>query len=157
MLFSAGFLGTSAPFYIDFVTIYFTIFPLLMAFTIFLAIKKKYKEHFISQAILLVITIIIIIIFEIGLRISGGFLEYAKTSGVSYDFMLVFLIIHIIIAIIALMTWIYLFISSVVAYKRDSLSTIINSNHKQLGKLVFLGMTISSFMGVCIYLFLFLF
>ena len=32
-----------------------------------------------------------------------------------------------------------------------------NTNHKKIGKLVFLGMTISSLMGVCIYLFLFLF
>ena len=157
MLFSSGFLGTSAPFYIDLVTVYFTLFPLLMAFTILLAIKKRYKEHFISQAILLAITVLIIIIFEIGLRISGGFLEYAKESGVSYNFMLVFLSIHIIIAVIALIAWVYLFISSFISYKENSMKIIKHTNHKQMGKLVFFTMTLSALMGVCIYLFLFLF
>ena len=157
MLFSSGFLGTKAPFYIDFVTIYFAIFPLLMAFTIFLAVKKKYKEHFISQAILLIVTIVIVVVFEIGLRISGGFAEYVKESDLSYIFMLSFLIIHIIIAIIALIVWVYSFITSYKLYRKNKLEKIKNSNHKKLGKLIFLGLTISSFMGVCIYIFLFLF
>jgi putative membrane protein len=157
MLFSPGFLGTSAPFYIDFVTVYFTIFPLLMAFTIFLAIKKRYKEHFISQAILLTITIVITIIFEIGLRISGGFLEYAKESDVSFNFMLTFLSIHIVIAVLALIGWVYLFISSLTNYRQNKLEVIKNSNHKKLGKLIFFSLTLSSLMGVFIYLFLFLF
>jgi len=157
MLFNSGFLGTSAPFYIDFVTVYFTIFPLLMGFTIFLAIKKRYKEHFISQAILLVITIVITIIFEIGLRISGGFLEYAKESDLSFNFMLTFLSIHIFIAVVALIGWVYLFISSLTNYRQNRFETIKNSNHKQIGKLVFFSMTLSSLMGIFIYLFLFLF
>ncbi|WP_122893129.1 DUF420 domain-containing protein [Arcobacter peruensis] len=157
MLFNQGFLGTAAPFYIDFVTIYFAVFPLLMAFTIYLAVKRKYKEHFISQAFLLSITITIIIVFEIGLRISGGFLEYSKASNISYTFMLSFLIIHIIIAIIALISWVYLFITFIKLYRNKQLEQIKSSNHKKLGKLIFLGLTISSLMGVCIYLFLFLF
>ena len=157
MLFNPGFLGTSAPLYMDAVTIYFAIFPILMAYTIYLAIKKRYKEHFISQAILLVVTVSIVIVFEIGLRISGGFIEYAKYSDVSRTFMVSFLIIHIVIAVIALISWVYLFITSVKLYKNKQLEHIKNSNHRKLGKLVFLGLTISSFMGVCIYLFLFLF
>lgn len=157
MLFNPGFLGTSAPLYMDAVTIYFTIFPILMAYTIYLAIKKRYKEHFISQAILLVVTVSIVIVFEIGLRISGGFIEYAKYSDVSRTFMVSFLIIHIVIAVIALISWVYLFITSVKLYKNKQLEQIKSSNHRKLGKLVFLGLTISSFMGVCIYLFLFLF
>lgn len=157
MLFNPGFLGTPAPLYMDFVTIYFAIFPILMAFSVFLAIKRRFKQHFISQAILLLITITITTIFEIGLRISGGFLEYSKQSDVSYDFMLTFLVIHIVIAVISLIAWIYLFVTSYIAYKANNIDTIINSNHKKMGKLIFLGLSISSLMGVFIYLFLFIF
>jgi len=157
MYFSSGFLGTSAPFYMDAVTVYFAIFPILMAYTIYLAIKKRYKEHFVSQGILLVFTITLIVIFEIGLRITGGFLEYIKGNELSYTFVLSFLIIHIIIAIISVITWVYLFITSLKLYKKNQLEEIKKSNHKKLGKLIFLGMTISSFMGVCIYIFLFTF
>ena len=157
MLFSPGFLGTSAPFYMDLVTIFFILFPILMAFSVLLAIKRKYKQHFISQAVLLVVTSIIVVIFEIGLRISGGFTEYAKGSDVSYDFMLIFLTIHIVLAVISLMAWVYLFFISYKDYKKNLLHIIKGSNHKQMGELVFLGLSISSLMGVCIYLFLFLF
>ena len=68
-----GFLGTTAPFYLDLATVYFAVLPLLLAFSIYYAVKKEYKKHFVSQAIILGTTLIIVVIFEIGVRISGGF------------------------------------------------------------------------------------
>ena len=123
MLFSKGFLGTSAPFYLDFATVYFALLPFLLAFSIYLATKKEYKKHFISQAIILGVTLVVVVIFEIGVRIDGGFLEYSKNSNISYDFLLTFLIIHILIAIFAVGGWLYLFISTYKAYKNNSLDT----------------------------------
>lgn len=154
MLFSQGFLGTTAPFYLDLATIYFALLPFLLAFSIFLAVKKDYKKHFISQAIILVTTLVIVVIFEIGIRISGGFLEYSKYSNISYDFMLVFLIIHIIIAILAVGGWLFLFISTFKQYKNNTLDA---KQHKKIGKAIFTALTISSIMGIFIYLFLFVF
>jgi putative membrane protein len=154
MFHSEGFLGTSAPFYLDLATTYFAILPFLLAFSIYFAVKKEYKKHFISQAIILGITLTIVIIFEIGVRISGGFLEYSKYSNISFDFMLVFLGIHIQIAIIAVAGWLFLFISSYKDYKNNKLDVI---KHKKIGKAIFTALTISSIMGVCIYLFLFVF
>ena len=61
-----GFLGTSAPFYLDLATVYFAFLPFLMAFSIYFAVKKEYKKHFISQAIILGTTLVIVVIFEIG-------------------------------------------------------------------------------------------
>lgn len=154
MLFSKGFLGTSAPFYLDFATVYFAFLPFLLAFSIFLAVKKEYKKHFISQAIILASTLIVVVIFEIGVRISGGFLEYSKYSNVSYDFMLIFLVIHILIAIAAVGGWLFLFISSYKDYKNNKLD---GKKHKKIGKAIFTALTISSIMGIFIYLFLFVF
>lgn len=154
MLFSKGFLGTSAPFYLDFATVYFAILPFLLAFSIYLAAKKEYKKHFISQAIILGVTLVVVVIFEIGVRIDGGFLEYSKNSNISYDFLLTFLIIHILIAIFAVGGWLYLFISTYKAYKNNSLDT---KKHKKIGKAIFIALTISSIMGIFIYLFLFSF
>lgn len=154
MFFSKGFLGTSAPFYLDLATVYFAILPFLLAFSISFAIKKEYQKHFISQAIVLGLTLLIVVIFEIGVRIDGGFLEYSKNSNISYDFLLTFLIIHILIAIFAVGGWLYLFISTYKAYKNDSLDT---TKHKKIGKAIFIALTISSIMGIFIYLFLFFF
>tara|TARA_B100001063_G_scaffold41173_1_gene34989 strand:+ start:7557 stop:8030 length:474 start_codon:yes stop_codon:yes gene_type:complete len=152
-----GFIGTRAPMYMDLVTIYFALLPLFLAFSIYYAVKKNYKKHFSSQAVLLFITLLVVIIFEIGIRISGGFVEYSKDTNISYNFMLIFLIIHIIIAIASISGWLYLFITSFKAYKKDKFKTIQNTKHKKIGKAIFLSLTISSYMGVCIYLFLFVF
>ena len=154
MLFSKGFLGTSAPFYLDLATVYFAILPFLLAISIFFAIKKHYKKHFISQAVILGVTLFIVVIFEIGIRISGGFIEYSKYSNISYDFMLFFLIIHILIAIAAVAGWLFLFISSYKQYKSNTLNV---TSHKKIGKAIFTALSISSIMGVCIYFFLFIF
>lgn len=154
MFFSKGFLATSAPFYLDLATVYFAILPFLLAFSIYLAVKKEYQKHFISQAIILGFTLLIVVMFEIGVRIDGGFLEYSKNSNISYDFLLTFLIIHILIAIFAVGGWLYLFISTYKAYKNNSLDT---KKHKKIGKAIFIALTISSIMGIFIYLFLFSF
>ena len=154
MFFSQGFLGTTAPFYLDLATVYFAILPFLLAFSIYFAVKKEYKKHFISQAIILVTTLTIVVIFEIGVRISGGFLEYSKYSNVSFDFMLIFLTIHILIAIAAVGGWLFLFISSYKDYKNNSFD---RKKHKRIGKAIFVALTISSIMGICIYTFLFVF
>ncbi len=154
-MFSAkGFLGTTAPFYLDLATIYFAILPFLLAFSIYFAVKKEYKKHFISQAIILGVTLTIVVIFEIGVRVSGGFLEYSKYSNVSLDFMLIFLIVHILIAIAAVGGWLFLFISSYKDYKNNTFNA---QKHRKIGKAIFIALTISSVMGVCIYAFLFVF
>ena len=154
MIFSTGFLGTSAPFYLDLATVYFAILPFLLAFSIYFAVKKEYKKHFISQAIILGTTLTIVVIFEIGIRISGGFLEYSKYSNISFDFMLIFLTIHILIAIAAVGGWLFLFISSYKNYKNNLLD---GKKHRKIGKAIFVALTISSIMGICIYTFLFVF
>jgi putative membrane protein len=154
MYYSQGFLGTSAPFYLDLITVYFGILPFLLGFSIYFAIKKEYGKHFISQSIILSITLILTVIFEIGVRITGGFLEYSKHSNISFDFMLIFLGIHIQVAIIAVAGWLFLFISSYKDYKNNKLDA---TKHKKIGKAIFLALTISSIMGIFIYLFLFVF
>ncbi len=154
MFFTEGFLGTQAPFYLDLATVYFAILPFLLAFSIYLAKKKMYEKHLISQAIILGISLFIIVIFEIGVRITGGFEEYSKYSNISYDFMIIFLVIHILIAIAAVGGWLFLFISS---YK-DYINHHFNGKkHRKIAKAIFFALTVSSIMGIFMYLFLFVF
>lgn len=152
-----GFLGTPAYLFMDIVTIYFAILPLLLFLSIKLAINKKYIQHFYSQAAILTITIIAVLIFEIGVRVTGGFLKYATISSLPFNFLVVFLIIHILIAIFAVIAWIYLFISTLKLYKKGKIDAIKESNHKLIGKIVFLSMFLTCVMGVMIYIFLFVF
>lgn len=157
MFTNLGFLGTEALLYMDIVTIYFAIFPFLLLRSIYFAIKKEYKKHFVSQSIILAITIIMVLIFEIGVRLTGGFESFAKNSSIPYDFLLSFLLIHIIVAIASLSGWLYQFSSSYKLYKSNNLNALKSKKHKKIGKAIFFALLVNSIMGICIYLFLFIF
>ena len=150
-------LGTNAPLYMDIMTIYVVFLPFLLLISIFFAVKQKYKTHFISQAIILSISLCVILYFEVMTRLENKFLVYVEQSSFSFGFLLTFLVIHIIIATASLAGWVYLFIVSYKAYRKNELDKLRGSNHKKIGKAIFLTLTISSIMGVCMYLFLFVF
>lgn len=152
MLFQTGFIGTKAPLYLDITTICFALLPFLLLIAIKFAIKKEFKKHIISQFIILFFTIIVVLVFEIGIRLDGGFAEYSKLSSLNYNFLLSFLIIHIIISVLTVIYWIYFLLTS---YSRYSMNTF-STSHKKNGKYLFLAICLTSFMGVCIYIFLFI-
>jgi putative membrane protein len=153
MFFEPGFLGTKALMYMDIVTLYFAILPFLLGFSIYQAIRGNAKLHYQSQFLILAVTIIMVLIFEIGVRLTGGFLEYSKQSPLSYDFLLIFLVIHILIALMAVGGWIYLIISTYKSYQNGSIEN--STKHRKIGKWIFGALTITSLMGCSIYLFLF--
>lgn len=142
----------SAPLYMNIVTIYFAILPFALSFSIYQAITKKYKLHFLSQIVIFTITIIVVIYFEIMLRLSGGFIHYMKFVDISYTFMLIYLIVHVLIAILGIILWAYLLYSTI----KDFQEKKINKNvHSKLGKLVFILISTSCFMGIGMYFLLF--
>jgi putative membrane protein len=105
MFFEAGFLGTRAAMYMDVVTLYFALLPMLVAYAIRLAARGAYERHYRMQMVVLALTLVIVVIFEVGVRFGGGFLDYAETSGMNYGFLVVFLIVHILIAIATVAAW----------------------------------------------------
>lgn len=153
MFFEPGFLGTRAAFYMDLVTLYFAILPLLLGWSIRQAVVGNIPLHYRSQMVILALTIVMVLIFETGVRISGGFVEYVKFSAISYDFLLLFLVIHIFIALMAVGGWIYLMISSYRTYQ--SLGVSAMTQHRRMGRWIFAALTLTSVMGCSIYLFLF--
>ena len=153
MLFKAGFLGTKALMYMDIVTLYFAVLPLLLGGSIYLAIRGNYQRHYQSQLLLLTMTVIMVLIFETGVRLSGGFALYAPQSTWSYDFLLIFLMIHILIALLAVGGWIYLIVSSYKLYINNTLTN--HRKHRRMGRWIYTALTITSIMGCSIYLFLF--
>lgn len=154
MLFEPGFLGTKALLYMDVVTLYFAALPFLLAVSIFMAIRGRYELHYRSQIAILAVTVIMVLLFETGVRISGGFADYAPQSFMPYDFLLIFLVIHIFIALMAVGGWIYLIISSYRSYREGTLER--GGKHAKIGRWIFGALTLTSVMGCSIYAFLFL-
>jgi len=151
-MFENGFLGTSAPFYMDLSTLYFALLPILMAGAVFLAVKKLFKAHAYMQMGLFIFTIAIVLYFEVGVRLDGGYFVYLEKTSLPRDKMAIYMIVHILIALISTLVWGYHTIRS---FKEFIQTKTVYKNHKKIGRLIFAGMTITSVMGVGVYWLLF--
>ena len=152
-MFEVGFLGTRAPFYMDVVTLYFGVLPFLLFVSILLAVQKKIKAHYVSQIALYLATLGIVLIFEIGVRLDGGYVNYIQESNISHSFFNTFLAVHILIAVLSVVAWSILLFNSYKSYIKEQ--NFNAATHKKRAKIVTLGLIVTSMMGVCIYYFLF--
>ncbi len=152
-MFELGFFGTKAPLYMDIITLYFTLLPFLMGSAIYMAIKKRYRLHKRMQTAIYVATLLIVALFEVGVRFSGGFDFFMKHSNADYTYMIIFLIVHVIIAIVSVVLY------SVLIYNalKDSNIGAEYLSHKKLGIIVYAGMSVTSIMGALIYYYLFVY
>ena len=154
-MFSQGFLQTNAPFYMDLVTSYFAILPFLLMAGIVMAMQKRLELHYKMQLSTFILTLVMVVIFEIGVRVSGGFSEFMKSANVNETFMFLFLLTHILIALASVVAWSILIYSAVKEFKLGAKPFV--KSHKKLGMLVYAGMSVTSLMGVTIYYLLFIY
>lgn len=155
MLFETGFLGTAAPLYLDVATIYFALLPFLLAGSIYLALRKQFVLHYRSQIAIFIISLIIVLFFEIGVRIDGGFLVYSQGSTLSMAFLSIFLGVHIAIAVMSVILWVIVLYTSLREFRSGMDMVEFARRHKKKSRTLFAGLTVTSIMGVMIYLFLF--
>lgn len=155
MFFEPGFLGTGAALYLDVVTLYFALLPFLLGYAIRFAVKKEYTKHYRSQIVIFVLSLVMVIVFEIGVRLSGGFLEFAKGSSFSLTFLSVFLGVHILIALLTVVLWVIVLYTSYREYREGGDMALFARRHKRKAWVLFAGLCITSVMGVMIYAFLF--
>lgn len=148
-MFETGFLGTRAPFFMDFVTLIVAVLPLLMMFVISLAVKKQYKAHAILQIVLFVVSVVVFSYFEMGVRVGGGFNTFMDGSSVSHNYAFIVLVTHIIIAVSTLFVWVFT-LSRVKTH-------LDKGTHKKYGKYTFFGVTLTSLSGIWVYLLLFVY
>lgn len=156
-MFSSGFLGTRAPFFMDFVTLIVTLLPFLVAVAIGFAKRYKYDLHSITQTIIFIFSVIVLGYFEYGVRLGGGFESYLKGSSVDYNYAFTVLIVHIIIATITLGFW----VSTILQARYDKLHKLLvgvhSASHKRAGLRTFTGIVLTSFSGLWVYLLLFVY
>ena len=155
MFFDLGFFGTSAPMYLDVMTLYFAILPFLLAYSIRFAIKKEYVKHYRSQMLIFITSLILVAIFEVGVRFSDGFIEFSKNSNLSFPFLTIFLAVHIFIALLSMLLWIVFIVLSYRQYKSGNDMIVFAKKHSVVAKILFIGLSVTSVTGVLIYIFLF--
>ena len=145
------------PLHMNVMVIFFSVLPFLVMASIYFAKNKQYKLHFYSQGFILVLTVLVLVFFEIMIRIDGGFFEFAKQSDMPHGFLVGYLIFHIIIALVTAILWIRLFIKSMSLYQNGKIEEIKASNHIREGKISFVFLLLSCITGIFVYLFLFIF
>ncbi len=143
-----------APLFMSLVTLYFTTLPIFLYMGIKFAKNGEMEKHRKMQMGLFFLSLAVTLFFEASVRIRGGFLEEIQNSVIPYAFLSKFLIVHIAIASLSLFLWIYIIIKSFVSYKNRE-NDFFKKRHKIMGKILFLGITLSAIMGLMMYIFLF--
>jgi len=155
-MFQPGFLGTRAPFFMDFVMIMVALLPLLVAVAISFAKKKNYSLHALVQTIIFVVAVIVVGYFEYGVRAGGGFNGFVKGSSVSHHYAFYVLIFHIVVAVIGFFIWTHTLITARKDSSKKTLPGLYSASHKKAGKRAFMWIVATAFTGIWVYILLFI-
>ena len=156
-MFQSGFLGTSAPLFMDMVTLIVAILPLLVYGAIILARKRMFKAHMIFQNIIFIFSLIVVGYFEYGVRVGGGFDAFMSESNSSYSYALVVLVLHIFIATAMLYLWTKTILAGNYNYKKSILPGKASNAHRVIAVKTFIAIIFTSFSGVWVYILLFVY
>ena len=156
-MFQPGFLGTRAPFFMDFVTLIVTLLPLLVMLAVYLAKRRFFRLHIAAQLFLYLFSVVVVSYFEYGVRVDGGFETFVQESSLSARFIFYFLIVHIAISLVTMVWWSRTLIVGVLAYRKQTLPGVDSAAHKRLGLQSVWGIFLTSLTGLWVYLFMFVF
>ena len=148
-MFHQGFFGTRAPFFMDMVTFIVSLLPLLVSVAIYFARKKSFKLHAFMQIFIYMFSIIVIVYFEYGVRLGGGFNYFIEGTHLSHNYIFIVLMFHIAVSIATTLIW-----SVTIFMTKKQLST---RTHKKAGLYTFAGIVMTSLTGIWVYFLLFVY
>ena len=155
-MFQPGFLGTRAPFFMDFVMIMVALLPLLVAVAISFAKKKNYSLHALVQTVIFVVAVIVVGYFEYGVRAGGGYEGFVKGSSVSHNYAFYVLIFHIVVAIVGFVIWTHTLLTARKESTHMTLPGSESARHKKAGRRAFLWIVLTAVTGIWVYILLFI-
>ena len=155
-MFQPGFLGTRAPFFMDFVMIMVALLPLLVALAISFAKKKNYRLHALAQSFIYVVAVIVVGYFEYGVRAGGGYEGFVEGSSVSHNYSLYVLIFHIAVAVIGFIIWTHTLVMARKQSKAKKLPGSYSLTHQKAGKRAFIWIILTAITGIWVYVLLFM-
>lgn len=154
-MFSSGFLGTRAPLFMDIVTLIVAVLPLLIYVGVMFAKKGAYKLHAFAQNFIYVVSVIVVLYFEYGVRVGGGFDTFAQDAEVNYSYALFVLIFHIAIAVATFVYWTMTLFQANIWMKKALIPGEKSKAHKLMAIRSFIGIIFTSMTGIWVYISLF--
>lgn len=155
-MFETGFFGTKAPLFMDIVTLIVILLPFLLFGSIALAMKKQFALHKLTQVTLFIVTVIVVLFFEYGVRIDGGIEKYLTYTEISDSFVISFLVFHVTIAMVAIFLWARLLYLSLKAFKAGELPGKFSLYHKKFAKATTIAILLTGITGFGVYYILFM-
>ena len=155
-MFQPGFLGTRAPFFMDFVMIMVALLPLLVAIAISFAKKRNYSLHAFTQTFIFVVAVIVVGYFEYGVRAGGGYEGFVEGSSVSHHYAFYVLIFHIAVAIVGFIVWTHTLVTARRDSKNRTLPGLYSMTHKKAGRRAFIWIVATAVTGIWVYVLLFM-
>ena len=156
-MFAKGFFGTGAPFFMDLVTLVVALLPFLVYLGIIFARRGYYDLHRWYQWVLFLFSLLVVGWFEYGVRVGGGFQSYVKGADLPKTLLLIFLILHIVIAVLTVLWWNRTLVRADSNYRHGNLPGGYTLRHIRAGTLSAVGIFLTSLTGIWIYLLLFVF
>jgi len=156
-MFQPGFLGTKAPFFMDFVTLIVALLPLLVGVAISFARNRKYTLHARVQMAILIVSVIVVGYFEYGVRLGGGYETFVQNTHVSHDYLFIVLMVHIAISVFTLGIWGSTIWRALSDSRQGGLPGNYSKVHKKAGIRTFIGIVLTSLTGIWVYLLLFVY
>ena len=151
MKFVSIIIGSKAPLFMDITTLIVILLPFLLASSVHFAYTKNYKVHKQTQIILFIVTILVLVFFEYGVRADGGIKKYMEYTDISDSFIFGFLAFHITIAVGTVL--IYL---SIKAEKNGDLPGKFSTMHRHLAKATTIAIYLTAVTGFGLYYILFI-
>lgn len=155
-MFETGFLGTKSPLFMDITTLIVVLLPFLLAGSVHFAYKKNYRVHKLTQVALFIVTILVLLFFEYGVRLDGGIKKYIEYTDISDSFIFGFLAFHITIATGTVLLWSRLIYLSVKAEKKGDLPGKFSVMHLHLAKMTTIAIYLTAITGFGLYYILFI-
>jgi len=156
-MFASGFLGTKAPFFMDFVTIVVAFLPLLVWFGVGLIRRGYYGFHTFYQILVFITSVVVVGWFEYGVRVGGGFNSFIQGNPRPVSFLVGVLVVHIVISTATTIYWAKTLWQAYAHYQRGSLPGGFSVRHIARAKRTLLGIFMTALTGVWVYLLLFVY
>ncbi len=151
-MFPQGFLGTRADILTDLITVGYGLIPLILYLSSLRARRGEYRLHRNVQCICLAALTVILVLFEVNIRMRGGSdALYVASSFAETPILRITLLVHLAIAVSTYLGWLGLTVAS---WRRFELTLpgSFGSLHRTLGRWIIAGNIATAITGAWLYI-----
>lgn len=148
-----GFLGTSASIMLDVVVVSLLLVVPVLVYSIWIVRwRRKYLLHKRIQLVLGVVLAVVVVLFEVDIRLAGGFWEMAKDSAY-YEtaFLRNLLYVHLFFSISTVVIWLITYLTALRFFPRPPRPGAFSQTHKILGWVAVVDMVATVVTGLMVY------